>query len=145
MRRTFQLARVAAEAEVLRLRTMAKRYATRVVLAILAAVFLIATLVCAETAVAMAISRTLGPVSATLVVMGGNLLIAVIFLAIAASSKPSSVEREALQVRKTAQAQITQTMALTALIGPLARVIGGRKLYGLVLAALTARYLGARR
>jgi hypothetical protein len=145
VRRTVKLARLAAEAESLRLRTMLRRYATRAVLAVVAIVFLLATLAWAEVTAARALALTVQPVYAALIMLGINLVIGVIFLAIAASGKPSAVEVEALEVRKTAQAQIARTMAITALIGPLMRLLGARKFSSLLVAGLTARYLGARR
>jgi len=145
VRRTIQLARVGAEAELLRLRTLAKRQVSRLILAVVGAVFLIATLVCAEIAGGMALALLVHPVWATLIMLGINLVIAAIFFVVAMSNSPSRVEQEALEVRKTAQGQLAQAMAFSALVGPTVRAVGGRKLYGLMLAGLTARYLGGRR
>jgi len=47
-------------------------------------------------------------------------------------------------VRQMAQTQMVEVAALTTLIGPLLRLVGTRKVYGLALAALTARYLGGK-
>jgi hypothetical protein len=47
-------------------------------------------------------------------------------------------------VRQTAQTQMLEAAALTTLVGPLLRLVGTRKVYGLALAALTARYLGGK-
>lgn len=143
--RTFRLAQVAATAEALRLRRLARRMAVRAVMGVVAAVFGVAFLVALHVAGGMALAREVGPVYAVLIVGGVDLVIAIIFGVLASSSAPDKVEREAYQVRETARAQLMETVALTSLIGPLARLVGGKKLYGLVLAALTARYLGGRR
>jgi hypothetical protein len=143
--RSVSLARVAAQAEILRLREFANRTVTRIVLAVVAVFFLVAALVAVHVAAGMALTPRFGPLWATLIVGAVDLVIALILAAIASSSKPSRIEREAMEVRRTAQAQLTEAVAVTTLIGPLARLIGGRKLYAVVLAALTARYLGARR
>jgi hypothetical protein len=58
---------------------------------------------------------------------------------------PGRIEREALQIRETALAELGEAMAMTALVGPALRLLGARKTYGLTLAALTARYLASRK
>jgi hypothetical protein len=143
--RTVSLARVAAQAEALRLRAFASRTVVRAILAAIAAVFLIAALIAGHVAGGMVLTRYFSPLRATLIVGAVDLVIALIFAVIAASSKESRVEIEALQVRKAAQAQLGEEVAIAAVIGPLARMLGGRKLYGIILAGLTARYLGGRR
>ncbi len=143
--RNVSLARVAAQAEALRLRAFVNRNVVRAILAGIAVFFLIAAIVAGHIAGAMALTRYVDPLRATLIVGAVDLVIALVFGLIAATSKPSRIEIEALEVRRTAQAQLTEAVAMTALLGPLMRLVGGRKLYGLVLAGLTARYLGGRR
>lgn len=143
--RAVNLAKVAAQAELLRWRRLAKRQAVRVALAVVGAFFLIATLVSLHVAGAMALALVVPPVYAALIVAALDLVIAVVFFVIASGSKPDRIEQEALQVRLAAQEQMLEAAALTSLIGPLLRMLGTRKVYGLALAALTARYLGGNR
>ena len=51
-------------------------------------------------------------------------------------------QREALEVRRAAQAQMTEAAAMTAVVGPLLRSLGLRKIYAVALAALMARFFG---
>lgn len=143
--RTLNLAKVGVQAEGLRLRQLLRRTVTRLVFAMVAAVFLIAVLIAAHVAIGMALVPWVTPVQAVLIVGAGDLIIAIILGVVAGVSKPGRIEREAYEVRETARVQLVEAMTLTTLLGPLARLIGGRKLYGMTLAALTARYLGARR
>ena len=84
------------------------------------------------------------PLQAVLIVAAVDLIIAIIFGLLAMRNSPSSLELEALRVRETAQQQMMEAAALTTLIGPMLRLVGTRKVYGLALAALTARYLGGK-
>jgi hypothetical protein len=143
--RGVQLARIAAEAELLRLRSLAKRQGTRVALAVVAAIFVLAAMIAGHVAGAMALTAHVAPVWATLIVGGIDLAIALALILLATRNTPSKVEREALEVRRIAQEQMKEAAALTMLVGPLLRLIGTRKVYGLALAAFTARYLSGRR
>ncbi|HYZ25143.1 MAG TPA: hypothetical protein VE690_23640 [Rhodopila sp.] len=99
-----RLARIAAEAETLRLRAMAGRYVQRIVFAIVALLFMLAVLVFVHVIAwyALNASANLGFYNACLIVGGVDLLIALLFLALAARSAPSSAEREAVAVRQRA-------------------------------------------
>jgi len=145
--RGLRLARIAAQAELLRLRRMARRQAVRVALGAIALTFLLACLACVHVAGYFGLRRAdIAPVWAVLIVAGVDLLIGLLFLIAAARDSPDPIEREALQVRETAQAQMLEAAAIGAVLGPVLRSLGVRKVYGLVLAALSARYLtGARR
>ncbi|HET9019569.1 MAG TPA: hypothetical protein VFN46_08285 [Acetobacteraceae bacterium] len=144
--RSFKLARVAAQAELLRLRRLVRRQVVRAVLGAIALTFLLICLAALHFAGYFGLLRAgIAPVWATLIVAGVDLLIGLIFLIAAASDTPDKVEREALQVREAAQRQLMETAAASAVVGPLLRSLGARKVYGLVLAALTARFLGAAR
>ena len=145
--RSVGLARIAAKAELLRLRRMARRQAVRAVLGAIALTFLLACLACVHVAGYFALRRAdIAPVWCALIIAGVDLLIGLLSLIAAARDTPDALEREALQVRETAQAHLIEAAAVGALVGPVLRALGVRKLYGLALAALTARYLsGARR
>jgi hypothetical protein len=145
--RGMTLARVAAQAEILRWRQMARRQVTRAIMGLIAAIFAIACLAVLHFAAVMALERTqIAPLWCVLIVAGADLLIALLFLIIAARDEPGRIELEALQVRAAAQSQMLEATAWTTLLAPAMRMLGTRKAYGLALAALTARYLsGASR
>lgn len=143
--RVLRLARVAAEAEVLRLRRRLRRTAVRAAFAAVGAVFAVAALCFAHVAVYLAIARNLGPVSAALLVLGGDILIALICALIAGISSPDRVELEALQVRERAQQQIEETLAAAAVAAPLARLVGRPRILGVMLALLLPRLLALLR
>ncbi len=143
--RTANLVKVGVQAEALRLRQMADRTAYRAAFAAVAVVFIVAAIAALHVAGAMYLATMMPPADASLVVAGIDVVIAAIFGVVALTKGPGQIEREALAIRQTAQAQIGEAVAMTALVGPVARMVGGRKLYALTLAALTARYLGGAR
>jgi hypothetical protein len=100
----IRLARVAAEAETLRLRAMAGRQVRRIVFAVVALLFLLAVLVFVHVIAwyALNVSANLGFYLACVIVGGVDLLIALILLLLASRSAPSSAEREAYVVRQRA-------------------------------------------
>ena len=122
--RPFRLARIAAEAEGVRLRGMAARIATRAAFGILALVFLAGALVFAHLAAWYEL-RTALELSYLLAVgsLGGaDLLVAIVLLLLASRSTPSRVEIEALEVRRKAIEGISSAMSITALLLPLLRL-----------------------
>lgn len=144
--RVFRLARVAAQAELLRLRRLARRQAMRAALAGVALLFLLACLAALHLAGYLALrGAAVAPVHAALIVAAADLLLGALFAALAARDVPDAVEREAAQLRETAQRQVMEVAAMTAVAGPILRTLGVRKLYGLALAVLTALYLGRPR
>jgi hypothetical protein len=114
------------------------------VLGAVAVVFLIGALVGLHIAGGMELSLYVTPMQATLIVAAVELVLAIVLGLFALRDQPGSVEIEALRVREMAQAQMMEAAALTTLVGPLLRLVGTRKVYGLALAALTARYLGGK-
>lgn len=143
--RSIKLAQLGAQAELLRLRRFASRQAARAVVAVVAAVFAIATLTGLHVAAGIALAESVSPWLAALIVAAVDLVLAIILGLVALRDQPGNVEIEALRVRQMAQEQMMEAAALTTLVGPLLRMVGTRKVYGLALAALTARYLGGRR
>ncbi len=143
--RSFKLARIAAQAELLRLRRFAGRQVVRAALGAVALVFLMAFLASLHVIGYLALRMVVQPLVAAAIVAAVDLVIAIIFGLLALRNTPGRVEMEALQVREAAQKQMMEAAAATAVLGPLLRSLGVRKLYGLALAALTARYLGGRR
>ena len=141
--RVVRLARLAAQAEVLRLRRFARRQATRAALGATAAVFLLLCLAWLHVAGYFALLRTgILPLWASLVVAGVDVVIGLFFVVLALRDSPGPVEREALQVRRTAQAQIAEAAAMTAVVGPLLRSLGLRRITAVAVAALIARFFG---
>lgn len=140
---TFRLARIAAEAEGVRLRYVLRRHIVQIAYGLVAAVFVLAALAVAHFLGYLALRNSFQPISAAAIVLGVDVLLAVI-LGVVASMKgsPGSVERDALQVRKQATVQMAQSAAMMAVARPLARALGIRGIYGLGIAALTARFLG---
>src|ERR1700761_5656405 len=95
----IRLARVAAEAESLRLRAMAARLVRRIIFAVLALVFVAALLACLHVIgwYALRVSAALSFYAASGIVAGVDLVCAVALLFLASQSKPSIAEREAAE------------------------------------------------
>jgi predicted histidine transporter YuiF (NhaC family) len=145
MARSVQLAKVAGQAELLRLRRRGRRIAVRAGFGVVATVFLLGALAAAHVAGAIELSQYVAPVWAVLIIAAIDLVIAIVLGILASRSAPDRIEREAQQVSEEARSQLMELATFTSLIGPALRMLGGRKTYGLALAALTARYLGSRR
>lgn len=143
--RAVRLARVAAEAEVLRWRRRVRRTIIRAMLGAVGAVFLLTGLSFAHVAVFQAIHNSFGPTSSALIVFGGDLLIALILLVLASFSSPDRVEIEALQVRERAVQQIEETVATAALVAPVARLIGRPRILAVILALVLPRLMAVLR
>lgn len=121
--RTLRLARVAAEAEGLRLRSMAQRTATRVLIGLLALIFVVGTLVFAHIALWYWLRLTYGwaQIPSAAVLGGGDLVIAALLGFLASRSSPSRTELEALELRRRAWSGVVSSMALSAMLMPLLR------------------------
>jgi hypothetical protein len=98
--RSVNLLRVAAEAELLRLRTMLARQGRRAAFGAVAVIFVIGVLVLGEVAGWQVLRLYVAPISATLILLGINVVIAGAFGSLAARSTPGHVEIEALRVRR---------------------------------------------
>jgi hypothetical protein len=121
--RNLRLAQIAVQAEGLRLRRLARRTATRIVLVLVALPFLLATFGFLEAALWNWVSRHLVPEFAALITAGVNLLVGGVFMAIAAASSDSTVEIEALKVRERALEDVRRELTVTALLAPVARLV----------------------
>lgn len=142
--RPVRLARAAAEAEGLRLKRLVRRQVLRVVYAVIALVFFLATLGVGHVVGWMLLRTRLTDLQALLVLLGADALLLVVFGLLAAVSHPGAVEREALEVRRAATSQLGREVAAWATLRPLLRILPVRHLYSLVLAGLTARNLSRR-
>jgi hypothetical protein len=125
--RPFRLARIAAEAEGVRLRGMMTRIATRVVLAVVAFIFVLGALVFAHVAAWYEIRTDLNQsYLVTAGILGGtDLVLAIILLLLANRSSPSRVEVEALEVRRKAIEGLSSALSLTQIALPLIRLASG--------------------
>ena len=143
--RGFRLARIAAEAERLRLRLLLRRQIVRAVLGAGAVVFLLAALVALHVAAALALAEHLAPLNAALIVAAADVVVAIVLGLFATRNVPGRAEREALRVRRIAVDQAIETVALTAIIGRLTRVRSFRDFVNVGIALLVAMFAGARR
>ncbi|MBV8096374.1 MAG: hypothetical protein JOY71_15180 [Acetobacteraceae bacterium] len=137
--RTLDLARIAAEAELLHRKQQVRRLAFRAVYGAIALVFLLAALGWGHWASFVALNLVLSAWLSALIVVGVDVLLAVIFGIMAATGGPGRIEREALQLRKEAELQLTETMARTAIMRPALRLLAPKHILGLAIAGITAR------
>ena len=121
--RSLRLTQIALQAELLRLRRLGRRTAMRVVMALIALPFMLATFGFLEAALWNWVSRHLLPAYAALIAAGVNILIGGVFLVIAAMLGDSRVEIEALKVRQRALEDARREITVTALLAPVARLL----------------------
>jgi hypothetical protein len=114
--RAVNLAKVAAEAEILRIQRMLKRQGMRAALGLVAVLFAIGVLVLAHVAGWQVVRLYVPPIYAILILLGVDLVVAVVFGILAARSSPSAAEREALAIRQRALHEARSSLALGALI-----------------------------
>jgi len=114
--RTTNLVKVAAQAEMLRIQHMLKRQGVRAALGLAALVFVIGALVLANVIGWQVARLYVEPVYASLIMLGVNLLIAMIFGFLAARSSPSRQENDALEIRQRALREARGSLALSAVI-----------------------------
>jgi hypothetical protein len=120
--RAVDLVKIAAEAEILRIQRMLKRQGMRAAFGLVAVVFTMGVLVLANVAGWQVLRMYVLAIYATLIMLGINLLIAVIFGLLAARSSPSRAERDALEIRGRALREARSSLALGALV-PVAGVL----------------------
>jgi hypothetical protein len=123
--RPIRLARIAAEAESVRLRSMASRTAVRIVFALVALLFIIGAVVFAHIAAWywIRLDWDMSYFAAAGILGGLDLLVAIVLLALASRSGPSRVEREALEVRRRAIEGIASVLTLSQLVVPVLRIL----------------------
>jgi len=125
--RSASLLRIAAEAEVLRLRALIKRQARRGMYGAVAAIFAAAVLTLAEVAAWQGLRLKVEAIAATLILLGGNLAIAAVFGLLAARSTPSRTEREALRVRRDALDAARGSLAFATLVPMATHLLTARR------------------
>jgi hypothetical protein len=144
--RTLRLARVAADAEILLLRRRVLTAQRRAVFAGIAVAFGIGVLVLLHILAYIALLQYahLTPFFAVLIVAGVDLVFALLFGLLASGAMPDPVAEEAILLRDQSIAQMKTSLSATALLVPAGRLLGRKHIYALVLAGLTARFLGSR-
>lgn len=114
--RSLRLARIAAEAEGLRLRYTARRTAVRAILGLAALALTLGAVAFGHVALWYWLRRSFEPPSVALIIAGGELGLALILGLIAARSSPGRIEAEALAVRRRALENATSGLAVSALL-----------------------------
>jgi hypothetical protein len=123
--RPVQLVRIAAEAEGVRLRSQAQRLAMRIVMGLVALVFVICMLAFLHIMIWYWLRISFGWVqyATAALLAGGDLVIAAFLAFMAARSSPSRVEMEALEVRRRAWANAMSALTISAMILPVLRLL----------------------
>ena len=114
--RPIRLARVALEAEAVRLRHLVRRKIAQTVLGIIALALLLGALVFAHIAAWYWLLESLTRPQTALIFAGADLLLAVILTVIVARSSPGRVELEALALRRRALDDAEDSLSLMALL-----------------------------
>ena len=113
--RTFRLARIAAEAEGLRLRQRAQRTAIRVAFGMIAMAFMIGAVIFIHIAAWYWIRESLERQYAGLIMAGADFMLAMVLAFAASRSAPGRVELEALAVRERAVESVLGSIAISSL------------------------------
>jgi TRAP-type C4-dicarboxylate transport system permease small subunit len=113
--RTLRLARIAAEAEGLRLRERAQRTAVRVAFGMVAMVFMLGVLVFLHIAAWYWIRQSWEQQYAALTLAGADFVLALALALLASRSTPSRVELDALAVRQRAMESAVSSIAISSL------------------------------
>ena len=121
--RTFRLARIAAEAEGLRLRQRAQRTVIRAAFGMIAMGFLIGAVIFVHLAAWYWIRQTLRDEYAALILGGVDFVLAMVLAFLATRSTPSRVELEALAVRQRAVESAVSSIAVSSLIFQAVRLL----------------------
>lgn len=114
--RTFRLARIAAEAEGLRLRQRAQRTAVRVAFGMVAMAFLIGAVIFVHIAAWFWIRVSWEHQNAALILAGADFVLAMVLAFLASRSAPGRVELEALAVRQRAVESAVGSIAVSSLM-----------------------------
>jgi hypothetical protein len=129
--RPVRLARIAAEAESVRLRSRLQRTAVRIGMGVGALVFVFGVLVMLHITLwhVLRLYAALNEAATAGILTGIDLIIAVVFGVLAMRSAPSHVETEALEVRQRAVQSLVSTVAISTALIPALR-LGVRMLRG---------------
>ena len=144
--RTTRLASVAAQSEILLLKRNARSGIRRAIYGAVAAVFGIGVLILLHVLGYMALVQFahFTPFISAAIVLGVDVVFVLIFGLLASGAVKDPVAEEARALRDQSLAQLRESLQAAALLRPAARLLGRKHIYGLVLATLTARFLGSR-
>jgi hypothetical protein len=119
--RPFRLARVAAEAEGVRLRGFARRIVSRAILGIIALLFILGAVVFAHLAVWYWLRTGLDEtyLASAGILGGADFLVGILLGFLATRSTPSRVEVEALDVRRKAIQAMGSGLSISRLVIPI--------------------------
>jgi hypothetical protein len=123
---------------------MLRRQAMRGVWGAVAAVFAVAVLAMIHVLAFVILEPLITPIWSAVVVLAFDLLMLVIFGLIAVNGKPDRIEIQAREVRDLALLEMRESMAVSALLNPVGRVVlkaAGRGALG----ALTPSFLSRKR
>lgn len=118
MLRPLSLASVAARAEGIRLRHLAKRLAFKIVYATAALLVLLVALFWLHVALWYWLRGFFNHLEAALIIGGGDVLMAAILVGLAVRSAPSRTENEAREVRDIAIRDATRMPRMAGSLGP---------------------------
>lgn len=118
--RTVDLAKIAASAEALRLRRIARRQGMRAAYGAGAAVFGIAVFVLLHVIVYNLLVPHVSPLIASIILFVFDLVVAAVLGFLAMSNKPDSIEDEAKMIREQAVVEMRRSVSTMALAGEVA-------------------------
>ncbi len=144
--RTVRLAKVAARAEVVRWKRIARRAIRRLAYAAVALVFVLACLVLLHALGFEALTQFGGvaPFWAMLIVFGVDIVLAIVFGILAAGAIADPLEREALALRERSVAELRGSFARDALLGSATSLITRRGGLGASMGTAMVRTLMRR-
>lgn len=142
--RPVTLAKVAAQAEILRLRRMAGRQVMRAVYGVVAALFGIGVLILLHVVAFHAMVPRLSPLAASAILLAADVVIAGVFGFLAMRNSPDQVEADAKLVRDQAVLEMRRLASLATMVAPVRKMFGTRRTAGLAFGALATKLLARR-
>lgn len=121
--RTVDLAKIAASAEALRLRRIARRQGMRAAYGAAAAVFGIAVFVLLHVVAYHAMVPPLSPLIGSLILLAFDLVVAGVLGYLAMSNKADAIEDEAKMIREQAVVEMRRSVTTMALVGEVAGMV----------------------
>jgi uncharacterized membrane protein len=136
--RTVRLARIAAQAEILLVRRIAANVVRRAIFGAVAALFALAVLILLHVIGVMALERYahFEPIIAAAIVLGVDLVIAVIFFLLASGKMADPIVQEARRVRDDSLEQARQSITVGAMLASSTRLLAQTGLLRLIVRAL---------
>ena len=115
--RAVELAKVAAAAEALRLRRIARRQGLRAAFGVVAAVFAIAVLIVIHVLIWDVLAAYLTPIQSSLALLVLDALLMAVFGFLALRSTPDPIEDEARGIRQQALLEMRQSLTFMSMVG----------------------------